>query len=327
MTVLRCSLCLVALAALTMACSGRTTSTGAKDFSVALVTQGPVPGAGKEEATFEGLKAIGKEFGSKVSFVRVSRPSEFEERLRTCAAGGASLVFGDGPEAPDAAANVARRFPGTVFVTTSGFRTSPNLAPIVFELEQAVYLCGLVAGRMSRTARAGLIPGEDLPSKRSLSLAFEAGLKAGNPGARASTVYGGTPADAGGAKAAALALADQGSDFFFQDVGEAAPGVFQVAAERGIWAFGLGGDQSSLSPSVLASAVINVPRALLETARTVRAGGFRGEEIRYGLASGVVSIVINPANVSRVPAPVLADVRRAKADIVAGRLLVPRRSF
>ena len=31
-------------------------------------------------------------------------------------------------------------YPRTVFVTTSGSRTAPNLAPIVFELEQATYL-------------------------------------------------------------------------------------------------------------------------------------------------------------------------------------------
>ena len=58
---------------------------------------------------------------------------------------GYDLCIGHGFEFQDAAARVAKDFPRTVFVTTSGSRTAPNLAPIVFELEQATYLCGLAA--------------------------------------------------------------------------------------------------------------------------------------------------------------------------------------
>jgi len=296
-------------------------------FRVALLTPGPISDAGWNAGAFEGLKAIEKELGAKVSHVQVKTPSEFEEQFRAYATEGYSLCFGHGFEFQDAAARVAKDYPGTVFITTSGSQASANQAPLVFELEQATYLCGLVAGRMSKTAKAGMVGGVELPSIRSTFLAFEAGLKAGNPGAKATTVFTGSFEDVAGAKAAALALIDEGSDFLFHNANAAALGVFNAATERGVWAFGSNKDQNSLAPSVLASAVIDLPRAFVEAARTVKEGRFDGQPIRYGLKSGVISFVWNPALLGRVPAPVVDEVERTKERIVSGELVVPRGNF
>jgi basic membrane lipoprotein Med (substrate-binding protein (PBP1-ABC) superfamily) len=296
-------------------------------FRVALLTPGPVSDAGWNAGAYEGLKAIEKELGAKVSHVQAKTPSEFEEQFRAYAADGTSLCFGHGFEFQDAAARVAKDYPGTVFVTTSGSHTSRNQAPLVFELEQATYLCGLVAGRMSRTAKAGMVGGVELPSIKSTFLAFEAGLKAGNPGAKATAVFTGSFEDVAGAKAAALALIDQGNDFLFHNANAAALGVFNAATERGVYAFGSNKDQNALSPSVLASAVIDLPRAFVEAARTVKDGRFDGQPIRYGLKSGVISFVWNPALLGRVPAPVADEVERTKERIVSGTLVVPRGDF
>ena len=296
-------------------------------FRVALLTPGPVSDAGWNAGAYEGLKAIEKQLGAKVSHVQVKTPSEFEEQFRAYAADGYSLCFGHGFEFQDAAARVAKEYPGTVFVTTSGSRTSRNQAPLVFELEQATYLCGLVAGRMSKTAKAGMVGGVELPSIKSTFLAFEAGLHAGNPGAKATAVFTGSFEDVAGAKAAALALIDQGNDFLFHNANAAAIGVFNAATERGVYAFGSNRDQNALAPSVLASAVIDLPRAFVEAARTVKEGRFDGQPIRYGLASGVISFVWNPALLGRVPAPVVDEVEQTKQRIVSGALVVPRGNF
>lgn len=309
------------------ACRREASPPAPRGFEVALLTPGPVSDAGWNAGAYEGLQAIRDQLGAKVSHVQVKSPSEFEEQFRAYASRGTALCFGHGFEFQDAAARVAREYPKTVFVTTSGSRTAPNLAPIVFELEQASYLCGLVAGRMSKSARAGMVGGVDLPSIRSTFLAFEAGLKAGNPGAKATSVFTGSFEDVAGAKTAALALADQGYDFLFQNADAAALGVFRAAAERGIWAFGTNRDQNALSPAILASAVIDMPRAFVETARRVKDGRFDGTPIRYGLSSGVISFVFSPTALPRVPAPVVDEVRRVSAAIERGEVVVPRGGF
>jgi basic membrane lipoprotein Med (substrate-binding protein (PBP1-ABC) superfamily) len=324
----RRSLCALVFLAFSVVSCGRAKSPEPKGaMRVALLTPGPISDAGWNAGAYDGLKAIEKELGAKVSHVYVKTPSEFEEQFRAYASSGYDLCFGHGFEFQDAAARVAKEYPKTVFVTTSGSRTAPNLAPIVFELEQAAYLCGLAAGRMSKSAKAGMVGGVELPSIKSTFLAFEGGLKAGNPGAKATPVFTGSFEDVAGAKTAALALVDQGCDFLFQNADAAALGVFRAAAERGVYAFGTNKDQNALAPSVLASAVIDMPRAYVETARRVKDGRFDGKPLRYGLASGVISFVWSPALVSKVPAPVVDEVNATKAKIEAGTLVVPRGNF
>ena len=69
-----------------------------------------------------------------------------------------------------------------------------------------------------------------------------------------------------------------------------------------------------------------MPRAFVETARRVKDGTFDGKPLRYGLASGVISFVWNPAVGDR-PA---ARARRAEGreeKISSGTLVVPRGNF
>ena len=310
-----------------LACGKAETPAKPAGFSVALLTPGPISDAGWNAGAYEGLKAIEKELGASVSHIQVKSPSEFEEQFRAYAAKGANLVFGHGFEFQDAAERVAKEYPNTVFVTTSGAKTAPNLAPIVFELEQAAYLCGLVSGRMTKTGKAGMVGGVELPSIKSTFLAYEAGFVAGHPGGTARPVYTGSFEDVAGAKAAALALADQGCDFLFQNADAAALGVFKGAEDRKIHAFGTNKDQNALSPAVLASAVIDMPRAFVETARRVKDGKFDGRPLRYGLASGVISFVWNPAAKAGVPAAVVEEAKTAEGQIKAGTFVVPRGNF
>ena len=94
-------------------------------FSVALLTPGPISDAGWNAGAYEGIKAIEKELGASISHVQVKSPSEFEEQFRAYAERGTHLVFGHGFEFQDAAARVAKEYPNTVFVTTSGSKTAP----------------------------------------------------------------------------------------------------------------------------------------------------------------------------------------------------------
>ena len=155
-------------------------------------------------------------------------------------------------------------------------------------------------------------------------------MKAANPGADVRTVFTGSFEDVAAAKTAALALADQGCDFLFQNADNAALGVFSAAAERGIRAFGSNRDQNALSPAILASAVIDMPRAFVETARRVKEGRFDGTPLRYGLASGVISFVWSPTQIANVPPAVVEEVARVEgrdrvrgADRAPGELLIP----
>lgn len=300
----------------------------AKPFKVALLSPGPVSDAGWNALAYEGLLAIRDQLGAEVSQIQTKTPAEFEEGFRDFARRGYQLVFGHGFEFQDAAAAVSPDFPNTVFITTSGNTVRKNVAPIRFMLEEATYLEGILAGSMSKSGKAGVVGGIEIPSVKSTIVAFEAGAKSVKPNFTTATSYLGNWEDVGAAKAAALALVQQGCDFLFHNADAAGLGVFQAAQQTKVLAFGSNKNQNDIAPDViLSSATIDIPQAFVQVAREVKEGKFVGRIERKGMKDGVVNLVINPRLEGRIPADVKARVDKARADIIAGTLQVPTAEF
>jgi basic membrane protein A and related proteins len=297
-------------------------------FKVALLSPGPVSDAGWNALAYEGLLRIRDETGAEISQIQTKTPAEFEEGFRDYARRGFNLVFGHGFEFQDAAAAVSPDFPKTVFITTSGNTVRTNVAPLRFMLEEATYLEGMLAASMSKTGKAGVVGGMEIPSVKSTALAFEAGAKSVNPNFQIVTAYIGNWEDVGAAKEAALAQIERGADFLFHNADAAGLGVFQAAQERGVRAFGANKNQNEVAPEVvIASAVADIPAAFVQVAREVKAGGFVGHVEKKGLKDGVVSLVVNPRLAATIPADVQQRVGDAQKAIVAGTLQVPTAEF
>jgi basic membrane protein A len=320
------ALLIAGLCAVASSCTqGETSAPGASGaFKVALLSPGPVSDAGWNALAYEGLLAIRDQLGAEVAQIETKTPAEFEEGFRDFARRGYRLVFGHGFEFQEAAAAVSPEFPGTVFITTSGNTVRENVAPLRFLLEEAAYLEGMLAGLLSRTGKAGAVGGMEIPSVKSTILAFAAGAEAVRPDFRVVTSYVGNWEDVGAAKEAALALVQQGADFLFHNADAAGLGVFQAAESRNVLAFGANKNQNDVAPNVvLASAVIDIPRAFLNVAREVKEGRFTARIERMGMKDGVVTLDINPALRDRIPAADLARVEAAREKIVNGEIRVP----
>jgi basic membrane lipoprotein Med (substrate-binding protein (PBP1-ABC) superfamily) len=306
---------------------------GGGAFEVALLTPGSVADGGWNQGAYDGLRRIESELGARVSHVETRTPAEFEDGFRDYASRGYDLVFGHGFEYQEAAARVGAEFPGTVFVTTSGDTVRSNVAPMVFELEQATWLCGLLAGRMTRTGVVGMIGGVRLPSIESTFLAFRAGAVQARPDAQVRESWIGNFDDTAAAREAALALLEEGADFLIHQANDAGRGVFQAVSERAakgeaVYAFGTNRDQSAMAPDVvIASATLDLPGAFVEVARRVRDGRFEARPVRLGMKEGVVAFVWNPALEGRVPEAVRKELREAEARIRSGEQAVPRGDF
>ena len=317
----RLTVWLLAVAAVA-ACTRAVSTPG---FRVALLSPGPISDAGWNAAAYEGLLAIRDQLGAEVSQVETRTPPEFEEAFRDYARRGFQLVIGHGFEFQDAAALVAPEFPATVFLTTSGSTVRANVAPIVFRLEEATFVLGYLAARLAPDGKACAVGGIDIPSVRGTFAAFAAGAAHARPGYPVTTVYIGSWDDVGAARAATLALIDRGCRFVLQNADAAGPGVFQAAAERGIHAFGSNRAQHEVAPTaVLASAVIDIPKAFVAVAREVRDGAFRARVIEETMADGTISVVYNPGLASVIPDGIRADVDGVATAIRERALAVPR---
>jgi basic membrane protein A and related proteins len=298
------------------------------DFKVALLSPGPVSDAGWNALAYEGLLAIRDQLGAEIAQVQTKTPAEFEAGFRDFAQRGFNLIFGHGFEFQDAAAAVAPDFPRTVFITTSGNTVRPNVAPLRFMLEEATYLEGMLTALMSKTGKAGAVGGMAIPSVKSTILAYEAGAKAVKPDFTVVTSYVGNWEDVGAAKEASLALIQQGADMLFHNADAAGLGVFQAAQERQVFAFGANKNQNDVAPEVvLASAVIDIPRAFLTVAEEVKSGTFVATVEKLGMRDGVIALVYNAQLATRIPVAARARVEAAQGDIISGKLVVPSAEF
>ena len=246
---------------------------------VGLITPGSIADAAWNSGAYAGLQQIHDSLGLTISHVEARTPAEQDEALRSFAAQGYELVFAHGFEFQDPAERVSRQYPKTVFIVTSGSRARGNVAPLIFRLQEASYLAGMVAGRLTRTNVLGFVGGIELPPIKAAYQGWVNGARAVNPKVQSREIYLNSFDDAAAGREAALALIRAGADMFHHNADAAALGVFQAAKEsKGVYMFGSNADQAALAPDrVVGSAVIDLPRAFLLVAEEVKKGTLRAK--------------------------------------------------
>jgi basic membrane protein A len=294
---------------------------------VGLVTPGSIADAAWNSGAYQGLQRIRDSLGVSVSHVEARTPAEQVEALRTYAVEGYDLVFAHGFEFQDAAERISAEHPKTVFIITSGRRARGNVSPLIFRLEEASYLAGMVAGGLTKSNILGFIGGIELPPIEAAYQGWVNGARAVNPKTRSRKIYLNSFDDAAAGREAALALIAAGADMFHHNADAAALGLFQAAKDRpGVYVFGANLDQSSLAPErVLGSAVIDLPHAFLLVASEVKSGQFTPQVEAFGLKSGVIRYVPNLRLDSLISPALKARMKAAADSIVAGTLIAAPR--
>ena len=337
MSTLRVSLSAIALFVLA-ACGGGEPGTGdaaasGPSLRAALLTSGPISDAGWYAGAYEGLVMLRDSLGAEISHQQTRTPAEFDEAFLAYASAGYDLIFAHGFEYQDAALRAGAAFPNTTIVVSGGGKVAANVIPLVFTLEEASYLAGMVAAGMSASGTVGMVGGVAIPPVQGTFRAFEAGARALDPDVRVLESFIGNWDDVGAAKEAAVAQLRRGADVLIHNTDAASFGVFQAvreAVEAGgeVWALGMNRDQAEVAPDViLGSAVIHIPQAFLETAHALQAGTLGGAPVYAGSKDDVIDFVFNPALEGRIPQELRERLEAARAAIRAGELQVPRVPF
>lgn len=300
------------------------TASSAKPFRVGLLTPGSITDGGWNALAWEGAQRIEQDLGAEISHQETKTPPEMLEGFRAFGAKGFDLAFGHGFEYQDPAKAAGEQYPNTIFITTSGSTIAKNVAPMRFQIEEATYLLGVIAARESKTGKAGLVGGINVPSIASSFLAFKAGAQSVDPKFEVKEIYTGNFDDLGAAKVATLSLVNAGADFVFHQANEAGRGVFQACTERKIRCFGANADQSELAPDVIvASAVVDVPGAYVSMAKIVREGKFKPEIQHFGMNQGTIAVVWNEKLKGSLKPETIAEVERLTNEIKAGTVKPP----
>ncbi|HMS55196.1 MAG TPA: BMP family protein [Fimbriimonadaceae bacterium] len=307
--------------------SGSASTGTAGTFKVALLTPGPVSDSGWSAMAYKGLEAIKTSMGAEVANQEATG-TKIRDAMRSYARDGYQLVFGHGYEYNEPGVEVAKDFPKTVFVSSSGGMTATNAGAFRFYLEQGFYLCGYLAGLSTKSGVVAMIGGDDVPSIRSTFKGFRAGAEAAKPGIKVIEVFTGNGQDVAAAKNATLKAIDQGADFVIHQANAAAQGVFNACKERNVWAFGANENQNANeSGMVIASAVIQAEKPFVKLATLVKDGTYKGEVTLMGMQDGAIEFVLNESLKDKLSPEAIVKVEAVRAEIQSGKLTVPKDEF
>ena len=255
----------------------------AQTLKVAIVMPGNITDKSWTQAGYEGINNAKEKLGLDVAFSeKVAQPDQ-AEAMSDYARRGYQVVIGHGGEFQDAAERVAAKYPDAMFVINNGHKAGGNIATAAFYYSQFGYLMGYVAGKMSKSGKAGWIGAQKIQFSTDLNSSFEKGFKDAG-GKEVFTAWTNDWDDIAKGKEAALNQISQGADVLFPTMDNAVIGSLQAAKEKGVWAFGLYYDAIQDWPdTVLQSAIFDIKGAMLDYLTLAKEGKLEGKEYVYDL--------------------------------------------
>src|SRR5262249_19233520 len=129
---------------------------------------------------------------------------------------------------------------------------APNLSVFESSVEQPAYLCGLVAGKMTKSHTVGAVGGKPVRSVNRLVNALRRGAKEADPMVRVKVGYINAWYDPAAAARVALSLIDSGADALFAE----RAGVSVIAGENRVLAFGNLVDSYNKAPEAVVTGTL-----------------------------------------------------------------------
>ena len=285
---------------------------------VCFVYVGSKTDGGWSQAHDIGRQEIDKHFGDKVETAyleNVAEGPDAERAIERFARSGCNLIFTTSFGFMDPTLEIAEKFPDVAFEHATGYKTADNVTSYNSRFFQGRYIQGQIAGKMSEAGVAGYIASFPIPEVVQGINAFLLGAQSVNPDFQIKVVWVNTWFDAGKEADAAKALIDQGVDILTQHTDSTAP--IQVAAERGIKAFGQASDMIEAGPETQLTAIIDSwgPYYIKRT-QAVMDGTWKSQSTWDGIETGILSM----APYTNMPDDVKQMAMETEAKITSGEL-------
>src|SRR5277367_5062417 len=186
---------------------------------------------------------------------------------------GANVIIGTAFGYSDTFKELSEKYPKVAFLNASGTTNGPNLESFYGRTYESQYLCGMVAGAVSKTGKLGFVGANPFGIVNWTVNAYALGAQQMNPKATVTAVFTGAWNDPVKERAAAEALADEGIDVIGQHVDT--PTVQIVAQERKIHGTGHHRDLREFSKATLCSSVWVWDRYLTPELKKIAAGNWQ----------------------------------------------------
>ena len=252
---------------------------------------------------------------SNTDYIRVLR--EYSEK-------GVDLIIGEAFGIARDVRKVAKDYPEVAYLMGDTFGPAgKNLSVFDNYIHEPCYLMGMVAGKMTKSNKIGMVGGYPIGEVNRLFNAFMAGAKSVNPAVEFKVSFIGSWYDPPKAKEFAYAQVESGVDILYAE----RAGVVDAAREKGIFAFGNVNDMNKEENGkdvVVASALWHMDAAVDHAVDLVKKGKFMAEDYRPWtmMAKGGASLSPFYEFEDRISSDVKSLVQDAEKAIKAGTLVV-----
>jgi len=310
--------CLAAAATFVTLAAATLGAHAADKLKVGFIYLGPVGDFGWTYQHEVGRQNMVKALGDKIETTyleNVNEGPDAERAIEQLARAGNKLIFTTSFGYMDPTLKVAKRFPNVFFEHATGFKRAPNMSTYSGRFYEGRYIQGVIAAKMSKKGVLGYIASFPIPEVISGINATLLGAQTINPNIKVKIIWVNSWFDPGKEADAAKALADQGCDVLMQHTDS--PAAMQIAAQRGILAFGQDSDMIKFGPKSQLTAIIdNWAPYYEQRAKDVLDGTWKSTDTWGGLKSQLVVM----APYTNMPDDVKALAEKTQAAIEDGSL-------
>ncbi|QPM90008.1 BMP family ABC transporter substrate-binding protein [Pseudooceanicola algae] len=288
------------------------------DPKPAIILFGPTNDGGWSQSIDESRVKIESDLGLRIP--QVAEIPESATAIRPAAElfieRGANIIIGSAFGYSDTFKELSEEYPDIVFINPAGTTNGPNLKSVYGRTYETQYLCGMVAGGLTKSNKIGFVAANPFGLVNWTVNAYLLGARQVNPDAELNVVFTGAWGDPVKERAATEALIEQGVDVVGQHVDTPTPQI--VAAEKGIYATGHHRDLSEFSAATQCSSIWTWDEFLEPEIERISAGAF--EAAPYGaflsISEGAIDIACCGDAVSEeLEAKVMAE----RDAIIAGK--------
>ncbi|SHK68570.1 BMP family protein [Desulforamulus aeronauticus] len=302
-----------------------------KPLKVALILPGKIDDVSFNQAMYEGVKELEKEYAGKIEVTyteQVYEVANIEPALRDFASQGYDLIIGHGFQFMEPIIKVAGEFPNTKFALGTGFKTLPNTCVYDVKLEEGGYLMGTLAGLTTKTNKLGVVGGADVAEIYRGHEAYKHAAKLVNPNVQIQELYTGDWRDAAKAKEGAISMYDAGVDVVWHSGDGIGVGVVDAGKEKNKTVLGNVSDQNVLAPNnVLSGIAYNWTPVVKQIVDDVLNDNFTNRNDKFywlTVANGGITVAPFHGLDNTVPAEVKAKMEEVKKGLAEGKIEMPK---
>lgn len=303
---------------------------------ISLIYLPPTPIGGNPflELGWQGTQAAAATHGGEAKMFESTDLNSRRANLEAAIEESPDIVVMNTFDFTDLALEFSTSTPDQEFILIDSCPEAPpaNLHCGVFREYEGAYLLGIMAGSLTESGKVGSVGALDIPFIHRYTDSFALGAQSVNADIADTQLFigGDSPfTDPARAKEQALALAAQDVDHIFAVGSGSNGGVFEAAAEQGVFSYGVDINECGAAPGHVVDNNLKLVNAVVEQLVDAVVAGTAESVVSFGLAEGAMGVIALGDDLADSGC-VIADhpdiielVKAAHDEIVAGTLEIP----